>query len=441
MNTSALGHQLLGHKLTIFLADIAAILLSYYVASTLRLGMPPDFRSLEFFGICAILVLSLFIGNGYTSRGLGEFPRLPMNTFFVVLAAGIPCTIFIYLMGPERFNSLFGRGVFPAALIMVGVQAMLYRYVINRLYKRESITRRVLILGCEETKKCAHSEFLNSALSWEFSQGDCVPENPDTENLDAIVVAPEYKASDDDQKSLLRSRLAGLPIFSLTDFYERFLFIVPVDRIDNKWFVRAQGFTMLHSQVSVRLKRVFDVFCSFSLFVLASPLLFLGALVVKLGSSGPIIFSQTRVGIHGKPFTVYKLRTMVEGAEKEGAQWAAEKDMRVIPLGTFLRKSRIDEIPQCINILKGEMSFIGPRPERPEFTSLLAEKIPYYDLRHIVRPGLTGWAQVSYPYGASVEDSLRKLQFDLYYIKNHSLLLDLNIILRTVKVMLARRGR
>ena len=145
--------------------------------------------------------------------------------------------------------------------------------------------------------------------------------------------------------------------------------------------------------------------------------------------------------MNGKEFTVHKFRTMTQNAEKFGAQWASENDSRIIPFGNFLRKSRIDEIPQCWNILKGEMSFIGPRPERPEFTKTLNKEVPYYDLRHVIKPGLTGWAQVKYPYGASTEDSLRKLQFDLYYIKNYSLLLDLNIALRTIKITFMRKGR
>ena len=165
------------------------------------------------------------------------------------------------------------------------------------------------------------------------------------------------------------------------------------------------------------------------------------ALVIKLSSRGPVFFSQTRVGFKGRAFTLYKFRTMHNNAEKQGAQWARDNDPRVLPIGHFLRKSRIDELPQCWNIFKGDMSIIGPRPERPEFTSELTNDIPYYDLRHIIKPGLTGWAQVNYPYGASTEDALRKLQYDLYYIKNYSLFLDLNIMLRTLITVFQRSGR
>ena len=199
---------------------------------------------------------------------------------------------------------------------------------------------------------------------------------------------------------------------------------------------------MLHSTVSTRLKRVLDITLASFLLIFTLPICLLTIIIIKLVSPrGPALFAQTRVGLNGKNFVLHKFRTMKPGSEENGAQWAKTNDDRIIFFGRFLRKTRIDELPQCWNILLGDMSLIGPRPERPEFTSNLALDIPYYDLRHVVKPGLTGWAQVCYPYGASTEDSLKKLQFDLYYIKNYSLMLDLNILLRTVFVTVRRQGR
>ncbi|MBL4671680.1 MAG: exopolysaccharide biosynthesis polyprenyl glycosylphosphotransferase, partial [Arenicella sp.] len=226
-----------------------------------------------------------------------------------------------------------------------------------------------------------------------------------------------------------------------SDFFENFLYLVPVQETTNDWFIRSQGFTMLHSSVALSVKRTVDIIGSIGLLIVTLPITIATALLTKLVSRGPVFFSQTRVGMQGKTFTIYKFRTMHLGAEKSGAQWASNNDDRIIPLGDFFRKTRIDELPQCWNILRGEMSIVGPRPERPEFTKSLSKDIPYYDLRHVVKPGLTGWAQVSYPYGASTEDALRKLQYDLYYIKNYSLLLDLNILLRTVSLTVRRGGR
>jgi exopolysaccharide biosynthesis polyprenyl glycosylphosphotransferase len=188
-------------------------------------------------------------------------------------------------------------------------------------------------------------------------------------------------------------------------------------------------------------KRIFDIFFSTVAIIFALPLIPLIALIIKIDSSGPIFFRQVRLGVKEKTFVLYKFRTMMLDAENgTGAIWAQKDDPRITTFGRFLRKTRLDEIPQLYNVLKGEMSFIGPRPERPEFVQKLKEIIPYYSERHIVKPGLTGWAQVKYPYGSSVNDAIEKLRYDLFYIKNFSLFLDLLIIIETVKVVIFGRG-
>jgi exopolysaccharide biosynthesis polyprenyl glycosylphosphotransferase len=188
------------------------------------------------------------------------------------------------------------------------------------------------------------------------------------------------------------------------------------------------------------LKRGFDIFMALGLLVFAMPILLAAAIAVKLESAGPIFYRQTRIGRHGRCFEILKFRSMRVNAEDEGAVWAKANDSRVTGVGAFLRRSRIDEIPQAINILLGQMSFVGPRPERPEFTDLLVHELPHYEDRHLMKPGLTGWAQVNYPYGASVEDAREKLTYDLYYVKNFSLILDLFIIIKTVKVAILGLG-
>jgi exopolysaccharide biosynthesis polyprenyl glycosylphosphotransferase len=191
----------------------------------------------------------------------------------------------------------------------------------------------------------------------------------------------------------------------------------------------------------LRAKRVIDLFLSLALMVALSPLMLVTAIGIKLESKGPIFYGQKRTGLNGATFRLYKFRTMVQDAEKSGAQWAEENDKRITRVGRFLRATRLDELPQLWNVLLGEMSFIGPRPERPDFNSELEAAIPYYDLRHLVKPGITGWAQVLYPYGASVKDAREKLQYDLYYIKNYSVMLDVLILIRTLRVVLVGRGR
>jgi lipopolysaccharide/colanic/teichoic acid biosynthesis glycosyltransferase len=179
---------------------------------------------------------------------------------------------------------------------------------------------------------------------------------------------------------------------------------------------------------------------SFIVLMICLPFIPLIILAVRLSSPGPIFFSQTRVGYRGRLFTAYKFRTMRENAEAQGAVWAAKDDPRVTSIGRFMRSSRLDEIPQLWNVLRGDMAFVGPRPERPEFVQWLSQEIPYYDLRHMLRPGITGWAQVRFRYGASLEETKRKLEYDLYYIKHHSIGLDLLIMFETIKTIILRRG-
>ena len=186
---------------------------------------------------------------------------------------------------------------------------------------------------------------------------------------------------------------------------------------------------------------MFDIVASIGLLVIAAPVMVLAASLIALESGGPIIYRQERVGRGGRTFTVLKFRSMANDAEKDGkATWAVAEDKRVTRVGRLLRRSRIDELPQLINVLRGEMSFVGPRPERPEFVAMLTEQIPFYAVRHSVKPGLTGWAQVRYSYGATIEQSVKKLEYDLYYVKNHTLLLDLVILLETVRVVLLGEG-
>ena len=441
MRKSLFGVYHPANKFSLLILDIIAITLAFFISTYLRLNQTPDYLSIEFLSLCSIIVFSIFVGNGYTSVAVGSQPRLPLNTFFVVLASTIPVTLFIYLLGPERFTYLFGRGIFPVAIFIVGVLAMLNRLVLNHLFRHDKKTRKVLLIGDTQSRELFENESEIGLDNTKLDYASAFPRHISAEKYNAIVIAPAHNPDKKEQQALIEARLSGTPIFSLSDFFESFLFLVPVLEINDDWFIRTEGFTMLHSSVNVRLKRALDIIAALLLLLVTLPICILTAVIIKCVSRGPILFSQTRVGLKSEPFRLYKFRTMVLGSESDGAQWAQSNDERIILFGRFLRATRIDELPQCWNILKGEMSIVGPRPERPEFTEKLGSEIPYYELRHIIKPGLTGWAQVNYPYGASVEDALRKLQYDLYYIKNYSLLLDLNILLRTVLVTVGRKGR
>ena len=240
-------------------------------------------------------------------------------------------------------------------------------------------------------------------------------------------------------RSLLDCRLDGVQITDLARYFERVHGQVPIESLKVSWLIYGHGFRQ--SALRNVVKRSFDVLVSAVLIVLTAPILLLASLLIAAEGGGPIIFRQERVGFRGRTFTVLKLRSMSRDAEQDGkATWAERNDARITRVGRLIRRFRIDELPQLLNVLKGEMSFVGPRPERPEFVAMLTEQIPFYAVRHSVKPGLTGWAQVRYSYGATVEQSIRKLEYDLYYVKNHTLLLDLVILLETVRVVLLGEG-
>lgn len=259
-------------------------------------------------------------------------------------------------------------------------------------------------------------------------------------NATMIVLLPDAPLDSDIAHELLEAKLHGKMVVDIRSFYEHVVQRLPLSQINDEWLLQTEGFSLNTRGSLRRLKRALDVFLSLTLLIIASPIMLLTALLIKIESKGPIIYKQDRVGLHEKEFTVYKFRSMRQDAEKNGAVWASVGDPRVTRIGKFIRKTRIDELPQLWNVLKGDMSFIGPRPERMAFVKELKKIIPYYGLRHTVKPGLTGWAQVCYPYGANEDDARRKLEYDLYYIKNMSLLLDINIILKTAGVVLFPKG-
>ncbi|MGZ5280230.1 MAG: exopolysaccharide biosynthesis polyprenyl glycosylphosphotransferase, partial [Pseudobdellovibrionaceae bacterium] len=240
---------------------------------------------------------------------------------------------------------------------------------------------------------------------------------------------------------LMLARFEANRVRDLVQFYEETWQKVPLFYLGSRWFLLTEGFHLLGNPIRLRLKRLMDVTISLFILLITVPIMLVTAVWIRLDSPGPVIYRQTRTGRDGKDFVIYKFRSMRTDAEKDGAKWASENDSRVTRIGNFIRKTRIDELPQLFNILKGSMSFVGPRPERPEFNTSLEKELSFYNLRHMVQPGLTGWAQVLYPYGASLEDAKEKLQYDLYYIKNYSLWLDISIVLKTITVVFFGRGR
>lgn len=240
---------------------------------------------------------------------------------------------------------------------------------------------------------------------------------------------------------LLQYKLNGLQFYNYLEFYEMYENKLPVSHLSSKWFLENSGFEIYYNNFNLRAKRLLDLIFAIIIGICTLPLMIMAAIIVKLESKGPIFFVQERIGEGNKKFNIVKFRSMTTDAEKNGPQWASKNDNRVTRWGKIMRATRIDELPQLWNVLRGEMSFVGPRPEREYFIQQLEKEIPYYNLRHTVKPGLTGWAQVMYPYGASVEDAYRKLQYDLYYIKHHDIIFDIKVLLKTITIVIFGKGR
>lgn len=259
-------------------------------------------------------------------------------------------------------------------------------------------------------------------------------------NASEVVLALEERRNALPLKDLLRIKTTGVHVNEISTFLERETGRVDLQSVNPSWLIFSDGFSS-GRMLSSMFKRLFDIAASLILLALTLPLILLGAIAVKLESKGPAFYRQRRVGLYGQGFDIIKLRSMRQDAEVAGkAVWAEKDDPRITRVGRFIRKVRIDELPQCWSVLKGEMSFVGPRPERPQFVEDLEQQLPYYAERHMVKPGITGWAQINYPYGASIEDSRQKLEYDLYYAKNYSPFLDLLILLQTLRVVLFPEG-
>ena len=363
-------------------------------------------------------------------------------------------TIFFVFPGTTlwRSNSLYAMAF--AFLLLVLVRALF-----GKLLGSEGFKRRLLVLGAgpraARIRALAAEKGVGFIVVGHVAMNDCVPVIPTAinrehiENLaehatllnaSEVVLALEERRNALPFNDLLRVKTTGVHVNELTTFLERETGRVDLDTVNPSWLIFSDGFSS-GRRLSSFAKRIFDIAASLLLLVLAAPLILITAVIVKLESRGPAFFRQTRVGLYGEHFNLLKLRSMRKDAEVAGeAVWAQKDDPRITRVGKFIRKTRIDELPQTWNVLKGDMSFVGPRPERPQFVEDLEARLRYYAERHMVKPGITGWAQINYPYGASLEDSRHKLEYDLYYAKNYTPFLDVLILLQTFRVVLWPEG-
>ena len=359
------------------------------------------------------------------------------------------------------FFDLGGSNLFWVVMVSTGM-ALVVRSVFSELIDSDQLSRRVVVLGTGPAARALQQDYesnrrnlgvrvlgyiggKDSAVNASY----CLPEPDDwlvfcKENrISEIIVAQQERRRNEGGHfpldALIRCKLAGIDVVNAVSFYERELNQVKLDILQPSWIVFADGFSVSRSRDFA--KRLFDLSISLLLAMILLPAVALAALLVFVETGRPILYSQIRTGKDGKPFKIYKIRSMRQDAEKGGkAVWAKANDSRITRVGAFIRNTRLDEIPQLWNVLKGDMSFVGPRPERPEFVETLNKEIPYYSYRHTVKPGLMGWAQLNYPYGASIADAKGKLEYDLYYTKNHSFIMDLLILIQTVEVVLLGKG-
>lgn len=458
------NHPIKKLVLMLIVAEAALIAASTYLGVHIRFASDPGAIDLRIgplwpraLVLTGVMLLSL-VATGLYNRRLRDGLEGILVRLCLSFLMGIILMTLVFYVFP---NLLIGRGAFALALLSAFASLVVTRIIFLKLLVQQNIKRRVLVLGAGERAMALamlrrKSDLIGfNIVGYLPTSGDKVSVEEarqlpadvplsqlvERERIDEIIVAVDDRRDGLPMEELLKCRTQGIDVVDLLTFLEHETGKIKLDIMYPSWLAFSDGFQrgFLRSLV----KRTFDIIVSLAIFAVSLPAMVLTAILiwVESGFRGPILYRQIRVGEGGNEFAVLKFRSMRTDAEKDGrAQWAQSGDPRVTRVGAVIRKYRIDELPQIINVLKGEMSFVGPRPERPQFVQDLAEKIPYYAERHQVKPGLTGWAQICYPYGASEKDAFEKLQYDLYYVKNHSLFLDLTILLQTAEVVLWGKG-
>ena len=444
------------------LAEGSVLFLAVRVATWLRLGLGPgkpppgDVLVREGAAFAVIGLLALYFNGLYD---FSEKTSLRMSTISLLRAFVLAS----FAMAGAYFllpSFQVGRGVFAIALFLSLLGVLLWRLLLYRLMREYDFAERVLIVGTSEKAIDIAREILHrKGLGYRVV--GFLDDDPSLQGVSLInprvigttqqcrelalqhgvtrvVVAPGDFRGRVSMDSLLECKTSGIPVQEGAGYYEQLTGKMMVEGLRKSWLIFSDGFVV--SRGTLFLKRLIDVAVSLLGLVLTAPLMALVALAVRLDSPGPILFRQERVGRGGHPFTLWKFRSMDVDAEKEGARWATQHDPRVTRVGRFIRATRLDELPQLWNVLVGDMSLVGPRPERELFVRQLAERCSLYEHRQVVRPGLTGWAQIKCPYASSFEESIEKLKFDLYYIKNLNVLFDLSILLSTARIVLLGRG-
>ncbi len=458
-------HRLSGRRLLLIGIETGVIVSAIVAAAYLRLGADAWPLVTGAGGIGRTLLLAgvtqacLYYADLYDLRVVADRGELLLR---ILQALGVAALILslVYFWFPSM---VIGRGVFMIAAVLIITMVLAWRLAFDWLGHRLAPRERLLLVGTSAASVALARELYERRQELGVSIVGFV--DPDRSMVGRPVINPGVIGTIEDIPSIVRTREVDRVVVSLVDargklpmdklldmkidrgvtfdhlasVYEEYTGKIAVENLRPSWLIFSEGFRK--SRWLAATKRGLDLLFSVLMIIVMSPVMLLVALAVRLTSPGPVLYHQKRVGLNGNVFTVHKFRSMKADAEAAtGAVWAKSNDSRVTPIGGILRRTRLDELPQLWNVLVGEMSLVGPRPERPEFVAELTQNIPFYGVRHVVRPGLTGWAQVRYTYGASVEDALEKLQYDLYYIKHCTVAFDLVVLFRTVKTVLLRRG-
>lgn len=453
----------------LFVMDLVIIALANFLGTWIRSGVSLNDLLLDLYVqnllpqyAVALLVtlffypLAMYVFDLYSVQRLYNSWETVYRCALSVLFGGILCIVIFYLAPQGQF----GRGIMAIQMLLTCFCLTGWRWAYGLNFQTSKRKIPIIIIGTGLAAKVIN-ELLKSPFSpydvkgfldekvEEFGLGQSEVVLGTCEQLGeiagkvgaqlAILAVPDNR-SQTLIKSILSARLKGIEIKEMVDVYEQLTGRIPIRFMADQWLLFAEGSYLLDRDYVQNLKRLIDILISVVLVVTTAPFFVLAALLIRIDSRGPIFYKQKRVGKNQNVFMIYKFRSMHQKAEENGAQWASINDPRITRVGRFFRLTHLDELPQIWNVLKGDMSLVGPRPERPEFVQLLEREIPYYSIRHSIRPGVTGWAQVCYRYGASVDDAFHKAECDLYYLKNMSLFLDFKILLRTMGVVFLWEG-
>lgn len=455
-------HQLPARTLLLAGVDGTAMLLALLAATALRVpgAFAVDFQDGVYWGKLGVFALvcwlSLYYNDLYDFGVVRRRTDLLAHTLQALGAACLALAV-LYFLSP---STSLGRGVALTAAPVILLLLLSWRLSANATNLLARGDERVLMIGTGEAgislvrHVLGHPEYNMKVVGFLDEAGQDIGKslvNPRIigatadvekivaeEKIDRVVLALKERRGSTPVRELLNLKLAGIRVEDVHKCFERLSGRIALEHLSPSWLILSDGFKK--SSILLGVKRTIDILASALLLLLTLPILPFVALAIYFESGTPILFKQTRVGYKGREFQLLKFRSMVQDAEKHGPKWATPQDSRVTRVGGILRKTRLDEVPQLFNVLRGEMSLVGPRPERPHFCAMLTERIPFFNLRHTIRPGLTGWAQVRFRYSSSLEDTKEKLELDLFYLKNLSLIVDLAILFETVKVVLLRRG-